>query len=203
MANMWIFTPDGFYSPRHDSFCEDDEVMIRSRCKEDLLRLSKKLGIAHPTIKRIDGADYLYRMKIDMNDWAVYVARVALDVNAPSIKDFRDWNSYRAYTAVWEIMQWLQQREDAEIKQDEDLCEYLDNEYTERFDWSEISYDNQRQRKLTLEDLAYDGIARIIADEKHTVRVSHKKKKKPRKNRRRGKRLAFYNDKRVKFPYNI
>ena len=196
MANMWIFTPDGFYSPRHDSFCEDGEVMIRSRCKGDLLRLAENLGIAHPIIKRIDRADYLYRMKIDMNDWAVYVAHTALDTKAPSIKDFRDWNSYRAYTAVWEIMQWLQRREDAEIEQDEDLCEHLDNEYSERFDWwDDVSY-GHRELKLTLEDLAYDGIARIIADEKHW-------KKKPRKNRRRGKRIAFYNDKRVKFPYNI
>jgi len=40
---MWIFTRDGFFSAVFDKYCKRGELMIRSRCKNDLDRLSKKL----------------------------------------------------------------------------------------------------------------------------------------------------------------
>ncbi|MCL5406613.1 MAG: hypothetical protein M1398_07840 [Deltaproteobacteria bacterium] len=41
---MWVFTRQGFYSVVQKS-CDEDEVLVRSTQKSDLVALEKKLGI--------------------------------------------------------------------------------------------------------------------------------------------------------------
>jgi hypothetical protein len=71
---MWIFTKDGFFSAVFDRYCKRGELMIRSRCKDDLIRLAKKLhGYSDESeILEIEHIDYRYRMKATKKNWAAY-----------------------------------------------------------------------------------------------------------------------------------
>ena len=138
---MWLFTPDGFYSPRYDEFCNKDEVMIRARCEDDLVRLAnvlkkKKLhfpveAYCPPTgyndndfkIIELPLSDYLYRMKINKNDWAAYCSDAALDERPTSVtgglkNDEKIDNRYMAYMYIWETMILFQDYSDAKKKGD-------------------------------------------------------------------------------------
>ena len=141
MSNMWLFTPDGFFSPRYDEFCNKNEVMIRARCRDDLVKLAnilKKRKIHFPVdaykppagyndndyqIIELPGADYLYRMKVNKNDWASYCASCALDDRSTAetggIKnDKKIDNRYLTYLSIWDSMILLQDFYDAERKGD-------------------------------------------------------------------------------------
>lgn len=115
MSNLWIFTPDGFYSSRQDAWCEDDEVMVRARVYEDLLALADVIGMEDPQIVRIPKGDYLYRMKVKQSDWNMYCAHAAMNhQDDGGIKDVEDMDRYIAYLRIWEIMSQLQDLKDAE-----------------------------------------------------------------------------------------
>ena len=90
--------------------------MIRSRCKEDLNRLSKKLhGYSDDSdILEVAQADYRYRMKISKHEWADYLINCAFDINYPNVKDniipsgdkLRNDAYYQVWTALyrWQSM---------------------------------------------------------------------------------------------------
>jgi hypothetical protein len=86
---MWMFTRDGFFSAVFDKYCKRGELMIRSRCKDDLDRLSKKLrGYSDKSaILEIKHADYHYRMKILKHEWADYLINCAFDIDYANVKD--------------------------------------------------------------------------------------------------------------------
>ncbi|MBL7178907.1 MAG: hypothetical protein ABIK98_05300 [Pseudomonadota bacterium] len=86
---MWIFTKDGFFSAVFDKYCNRGELMIRSRCKDDLIRLSKKLyGYCDETkIVEMEYADYRFRMKIKKHMWSNYLTNCAMDIDYASVKD--------------------------------------------------------------------------------------------------------------------
>lgn len=123
MSNMWLYTPEGFFSPRYDDFCDKNEVMIRGRCRQDLVKLAKVLGMKDYGIVELPDADYRFRMKADKNEWATYCMVSALDERPPSVTggiknvtkkevDFR----YLTYLAVWYIMKIFQDYEAADKK---------------------------------------------------------------------------------------
>jgi hypothetical protein len=138
MSNLWIYTPDGFYSSRQDDWCEEDEVMIRSRAYVDLINLAAALGIENPRVTRLDKGDYLYRMKIKIDQWTVYCAHAAMNFDDDGgIKDYKDFDRYMAYCQVWEIMQWLQAVKDAELKGKDDEVEELREQFAQDYGyWS-------------------------------------------------------------------
>jgi hypothetical protein len=110
---MWIFTKDGFFSVVFDKYCRRNEVMIRSRCKDDLVRLAKKLhGYSDESeILGIMNADYQYRMKISKLDWADYLSNCAHDIDYANVKDaiipVGDNLRQDAYYQVWTALyQW-------------------------------------------------------------------------------------------------
>ena len=41
---MWLYTKLGFFSIVHKPSCKKDELLVRTRCREDLEALSKKLS---------------------------------------------------------------------------------------------------------------------------------------------------------------
>ncbi len=123
MSNMWLFTPDGFFSPRYDEFCNENEVMIRARCRDDLVKLAKIVGQKDYNIVELPQADYLYRMKINKNAWAGYCARAALDDRPTTVtgglkNDKKIDNRYLTYLSIWDNMILLQEYYDAERKGD-------------------------------------------------------------------------------------
>jgi len=169
MSNLWIYTPDGFYSARQDDWCKEDEVMVRSRVYVDLINLADALGIENPTITRLDKGDYLYRMIIKIDQWTVYCAHAAMNFDDDGgIKDYKDMDRYMAYCQVWEIMQWLQSVKDAEMKGETDKAEELRDQFAQDYGY------------WTTPD---EPSAQTILDVYHDRRKKKKRKKKNGKNR--------------------
>jgi hypothetical protein len=138
MSNMWLFTPDGFFSPRYDEFCKENEVMIRARCRDDLVKLAKIVGQKRYKIVEIPEADYLYRMKINKNAWAGYCARAALDDRPTSVtgglkNEEKLDNRYLTYLSIWYSMILLQEFYDAERKGDVKKMKELDKIFEESY----------------------------------------------------------------------
>lgn len=183
MSNLWIFTPDGFFSSRQDEWCEDDEVMVRSRIYEDLLALADLIGMDNPEIIRIPHGDYLYRMKIKQTDWNIYCAHAAMNHSADGgIKDTEDTERFFAYLRIWEIMQGLQKLKDAEKRGNKKEIESRREIFYEMV-WPE--YDHPDYRKKMMEKSTY----------KHGMWMEGMKPKtKKKKKRRNKKRKARYVD---------
>jgi len=104
---MWVFLNEGFFSAVFDKYCKPNEMMIRARCKGDLVRLSKKLhGYSEDSdILEFENADYRYRMKVDRNMWADYLLNAALSIDYSNVKDTiipaGDKLRHDAYYDVW------------------------------------------------------------------------------------------------------
>ena len=135
---MWLFTPDGFFSPRYDEFCNKDEVMIRARCRDDLVKLASIVGKKDYKIIELPDADYLYRMKINKYTWADYCHRSALDGRPTSVtgglkNDKKIDNRYLTYLSIWYNMILLQEFYDAKRKGDVKAMRELDAIIVEDF----------------------------------------------------------------------
>lgn len=149
MSNLWIFTPDGFYSSRKDAWCEDDEVMVRARVYEDLLKLADLLGMEDPKIIRIKRGDYLYRMKVKQSDWNMYCAHAAMNHTEDSgIKDCEDLDRFFAYCRIWEIMQTFQNLKDAEMRGDKKVVE-VERDALYEMCWPELKTDGISDGQLS------------------------------------------------------
>lgn len=107
---MWVFCKQGFFSAVKDNFCNQDELMIRARCKDDLHNLAKKLfGFCDESqILKIQHADYRYRMKVTKVLWSEYLTECALDLDYPNVKDYiipeGDYRRHDAYFQVWQTL---------------------------------------------------------------------------------------------------
>jgi hypothetical protein len=87
---MWVFTVDGFYSVfQQTEFCSPDEVVVRSRVREDLERMLARLervfvdGEVPPSILSFVGTDYAYRAVVKRSEWADYLKGAGKDVTYP------------------------------------------------------------------------------------------------------------------------
>ncbi len=118
---MWVFTRDGFFSTVWDQYCAADEVMVRTRCREDLCRLSKRLkGFCdEEKILEIPYADYRFRLKISRHEWSEYVARCALEIDYANVKKGiigeNDELRERAYYRVWQTLYRWQSQENGDL----------------------------------------------------------------------------------------
>ena len=64
---MWLYTKLGFFSIVHKLPCKKDELLVRTRCREDLQALSKKLSQTSDfkgAIIESTDSDYAYRMVV-------------------------------------------------------------------------------------------------------------------------------------------
>ncbi len=110
---MWTFTREGFFSvvlhSDGSSFC------VRARRRGDLERLAKKIQ-AELVIEEGVGTDYLYRAKVDRNDFKWYLAQAAADIDyMTGVKDHIDCGEDDRHTAmyrVWSAMMTLQPADD-------------------------------------------------------------------------------------------
>ena len=104
---MWVFNKDGFFSVVFDRDCNRDELMVRARCREDLVRLAKKMKgyLNDKDIVEFDISDYKYRMKVDKNLWADYLRQSALDIDYSNVKasiiPLADKPRQTAYYDIW------------------------------------------------------------------------------------------------------
>jgi len=107
---MWIFTKHGFYSVVKKG-CADDELLVRSRQKADLINLGKKLGIKIQ-IRDGAGSDYRYRSVLKKVDLAKYLAETVSELDYSNFKDTvpkRDFLRQEAYLRCWEaLLDWQQ-----------------------------------------------------------------------------------------------
>lgn len=104
---MWLFTPRGFFSAvRKPDDAKDDMLTIRARDKADLEQLADLLPEAVPYAKKY--SDYPWRIRIPQKDWALALARMALEIDYDNFKDEvkRTQGSSRAgtYGQVWSVM---------------------------------------------------------------------------------------------------
>jgi len=115
---MWIFSKDGFFSAVKDSYCGDDELMVRARCKQDLERLAGQLESKRRfKILKTKAADYRYRMKTPKSLWVYYCARVAVGIDYSNVKSTiaRFGTRHDAYMNVWhDLYDWQSELESRE-----------------------------------------------------------------------------------------
>ena len=109
---MWLFTRQGFYSAVHDNYCNEGEIMVRARIIDDLERLLEKLNIdADILVHR--NADYRYRVKLTIEQWAEYVTNEAASIDYPNFKNAiiteGEHDRASAYMKCWEAMYLFQE----------------------------------------------------------------------------------------------
>lgn len=83
---MWVFTRAGFYSVLKKPVCAADELEVRTRCRKDLEVLKKKTG-STSKILRNAGTDYPFRIRINREVWASFIADEAMSIDYPNFKD--------------------------------------------------------------------------------------------------------------------
>jgi len=77
---MWIFTTDGFFSIVHNKHCADDELSVRARSKNDLLRFLGKIGHEAEIID-IPDAEYPYCVQAPRLAVGLYLSKYAMDIS--------------------------------------------------------------------------------------------------------------------------
>jgi|WetSurMetagenome_2_1015567.scaffolds.fasta_scaffold688626_2 hypothetical protein len=100
---MWIFTEIGYFSVVKKS-CQDDEVIVRARVREDLVRLK---------IRADSGTDYRFRAVIKKAHLAEYLQQAVLTLNYDNFKDtvpHKDSARKSAYLRCWEALCAWQER---------------------------------------------------------------------------------------------
>jgi hypothetical protein len=102
---MWLFTRQGFFSAVQKG-CGQDELLVRSRQKADLIALGKKLGIKIQ-LQEGAGTDYRYRAVLKKADWVRYLSESALELDYPNFKNTfskSDFTRHQAYLRCWETL---------------------------------------------------------------------------------------------------
>lgn len=101
---MWLFTVDGFYSAVKDAYCQEGEIVVRSRQREDLQRFLKRVGLKGKILE-FPEADYLYRVTVPHTAWTDYVTRMATELNYPNFKrtiaNTGDHERHHTYGECW------------------------------------------------------------------------------------------------------
>ena len=118
---MWIFSKDGFVSVVKDRYCEEDEVVIRARKREDLEAVLDMMETEAPGIITLPHADYRYRTIVKRRDFALAVARIAIEIDYPNFKSAAcppgsDMKRTVAYHQCWDALRRLQEGETFDIE---------------------------------------------------------------------------------------
>ena len=86
IQTMWVFSKHGYFSAVKKSGCAPGELVIRARCKEDLERLKAATGTEAPILKKA-GTDYPFRICMNREVWAKFLADEAMSIDYPNFKD--------------------------------------------------------------------------------------------------------------------
>lgn len=83
---MWVFTTSGFYSVVKKPGCAPDELEVRARCRKDLEVMKRKTGTRSKILTNA-GTDNPFRIRIDREIWARFLAESAMETDYPNFKD--------------------------------------------------------------------------------------------------------------------
>lgn len=102
---MWVFTQDGYFSAVKNGYCMNDEVMVRSREKDDLVRLSEVTKFKGTILYNPDD-DYPFRVIMKKSVFAAYLAWKVQTIEYEQFRQFiRDVDGEDkraiAYSSVW------------------------------------------------------------------------------------------------------
>jgi hypothetical protein len=101
---MWIFNKTGFMSIVFRD-CEDDELLVKTRIKNDLIKLCKELNI-EPKISEDGGLEFFFTMPIKRQLLAKYLSDYIYGIRYPivrnSITEPNDPLRRKTYLKVWE-----------------------------------------------------------------------------------------------------
>lgn len=107
---MWLYLKTGFYSIVYKRPCKTEELLVRTRCKDDietLQKLLKKEFQFDDHIVESPKADYAYRMIVPRDKFASFLALAALDLNYDNFKNTipdKDQLRHDAYLRCWKAM---------------------------------------------------------------------------------------------------
>jgi hypothetical protein len=107
---MWLYTKQGFFSIVHKPPCKKDELLVRTRCREDIEALSQKLlqsNNFNGTIIKSPNSDYAYRMAVPRSILAPFMADLMEELDYSNFKatiHHRDRLRHDAYLKCWEAM---------------------------------------------------------------------------------------------------
>ena len=107
---MWVFSKEGFFSVVCKE-CHENEVLIRTKCKEDLIKMFQKLDDEPRIIKKEEG-NYKFRTILKKETWVKYLSGCVFDLNYKKVKEnivSEDDKARKvAYNSVWSTMyNWL------------------------------------------------------------------------------------------------
>jgi hypothetical protein len=116
---MWLYTKLGFFSIVHKPPCKKDELLVRTRCREDIEVLSEKLSQTSDfkgTIIESPNSDYAYRMVVPRSILAPFMAGLMEELDYGNFKatlPSSDRLRHDAYLKCWRAMsewQWRAKR---------------------------------------------------------------------------------------------
>ena len=107
----WLFTKDGFYSAVATGI--NNELMIRARFREDLVKLRIKMGVkkASPIIETKAPADYRYGIMCSKQQFSEYMKKAILGIDYGNFKESLPIRRQRLYLRLWFIMKDAQDQE--------------------------------------------------------------------------------------------
>ena len=108
--SMWLYTKLGFFSIVYKTPCTKDELLVRTRCRQDLEALSKKLsqggGFKGAIIESRD-SDYACRMVVPRSVLAAFMADLMKNLDYANFKGTIPYNDrlrHSAYFKCWDAM---------------------------------------------------------------------------------------------------
>jgi hypothetical protein len=106
---MWLATQYGFYSIVQKA---EDTYFVRARVRQDLVNLVGLLDLEAEVLEW-EGADYRYRIIIDLETFLEVMVHLATSLDYPNFKGRiyeREEQSHKlgAYCRIWETMAVLQ-----------------------------------------------------------------------------------------------
>lgn len=107
---MWLYIKTGFYSVVHKAPCNKDELLVRTRSKNDIDKLQKQLKAKYQfngNIISSPEADYAYRIIVPREMLASFVANAAMELDYDNFKNTirgKDYQRHEAYMKCWEAM---------------------------------------------------------------------------------------------------
>jgi hypothetical protein len=107
---MWLYLKTGFYSIVYKHPCKEKEVLVRTRCKDDIDKLQSQLKENYHfggNVICTPKADYAYRMIVPKEVFALFMATAIMDLNYDNFKNTiqgKDYQRHDAYLRCWEAM---------------------------------------------------------------------------------------------------
>jgi hypothetical protein len=107
---MWLYHIIGFYSIVHKPPCKEDELLARTRCKDDIDKLKKLLKAKYQFNSEViesPQADYAYRMIVPREIFASFISSAAMELGYDNFKNTirgKDYKRHDAYLRCWEAM---------------------------------------------------------------------------------------------------